>query len=335
MTMVALRYDLRVPAFASTTHAAQYRACLDQCAWGDEHGVDAIVLSEHHGTDDGYMPAPVTLAAAIAGCTRRAHLTISALLVPLHDPVRLAEQLATVDVLSGGRIGFIAGLGYRYEEFEMAGVDRSRRGALLEEYVDVMRRAWTGEPFEWRGRTIRVTPAPVSKPHPLMMIGGSTEIAARRAARLRLPFFPAIGDPALAEVYRDECAAVGFNGGWASLPSGPGMVMVSEDPERTWAEVGRHALFDAQTYAGWQTAGQRSAVHVEARDVDDPELKRVYRVVTPDECVAMAQDGDALSTIVLHPLMGGISPELGWESLELFASKVLPRIKPAPEPAAS
>lgn len=217
----------------------------------------------------------------------------------------------------------------------MAGVDRSRRGALLEEYVDVMRRAWTGEPFEWRGRTIRVTPAPVSKPHPLMMIGGSTEIAARRAARLRLPFFPAIGDPALAEVYRDECAAVGFNGGWASLPSGPGMVMVSEDPERTWAEVGRHALFDAQTYAGWQTAGQRSAVHVDARDVDDPELKRVYRVVTPDECVAMAQDGDALSTIVLHPLMGGISPELGWESLELFASKVLPRIKPAPEPAAS
>ena len=131
MTMVALRYDLRVPAFASTTHAAQYRACLDQCAWGDEHGVDAIVLSEHHGTDDGYMPAPVTLAAAIAGCTRRAHLTISALLVPLHDPVRLAEQLATVDVLSGGRIGFIAGLGYRYEEFEMAGVDRKQRGRLL------------------------------------------------------------------------------------------------------------------------------------------------------------------------------------------------------------
>lgn len=215
----------------------------------------------------------------------------------------------------------------------MAGVDRSRRGALLEEYVDVMRRAWTGEPFEWRGRTIRVTPTPVSKPHPLMMIGGSTEIAARRAARLRLPFFPAIDDPALADLYRDECAEVGFEGGWVNLPSGPGMVMVSEDPDKTWAEIGRHALFDAQTYSAWQTPGQRSAVHVSAENVDDPALRRIYRVVTPDECIAMANEGGPLGTIVLHPLMGGISPDLGWESLELFASTVLPHIKPVSEGA--
>jgi len=104
-----------------------------------------------------------------------------------------------------------------------------------------------------------------------MMIGGSTEIAARRAARLRLPFFPAIGDPALADTYRAECEAVGFEGGWVSLPNGPGMVMVSEDPDKTWAQIGPHALFDAQTYAGWQTPGQRSAVHVNASDADDPE----------------------------------------------------------------
>src|SRR5712691_2392502 len=164
MISVAVRYDLRVPASASTTHAAQYAACLEQCAWADERGLDFVVLSEHHGVDDGYLPAPLTLAAAIAGRTTRININIAALLVPLHDPVRLAEELAVLDLASGSRVGFVAGLGYREEEFAMAGVDRKARGRLLEEYVQVLRQAWTGEPFEWRGRTIRVTPKPRSEP---------------------------------------------------------------------------------------------------------------------------------------------------------------------------
>ena len=199
MVMIGIRYDLRVPPFASATHAELYGACLEQCAWSDERGVDLVVLSEHHGVADGYLPAPLTLAAAIAGRTTRMRLTVAALLVPLHDPVRLAEQLAVLDLISGSRVGVVVGLGYRQEEFDMAGVDRKQRGKLLEEYVDVLRKAWTGEPFEWRGRTVRVTPKPASPP--MILIGGSTAIAARRAARLRAGFFPAIGDPALAEIY--------------------------------------------------------------------------------------------------------------------------------------
>jgi hypothetical protein len=105
------------------------------------------------------------------------------------------------------------------------------------------------------------------------------------------------------------------------------MVLVSEDPERTWARIAPHALFDAQTYAGWQTPGQRSAVHVDPAGPDDPELKRIYRVVTPDECVALVQEQGAFGSVVLHPLMGGIDPDSAWEGLELFATKVLPRVK--------
>src|SRR5439155_16184930 len=97
-----------------------------------------------------------------------------------------------------------AGLGYRDEEFAMAGVDRKARGRLLEEYVDVLRRAWTGEPFEWRGRTIRVTPKPRSEP--LMLVGGSTAAAARRAARRRPRCVPPLGAPHRADVYHDESA---------------------------------------------------------------------------------------------------------------------------------
>jgi alkanesulfonate monooxygenase SsuD/methylene tetrahydromethanopterin reductase-like flavin-dependent oxidoreductase (luciferase family) len=329
MPMLALRYDLRAPQWGPATPAELYSACLEQCAWGDERGVDFVILSEHHGVDDGYLPAPLTMAAAIAGRTRRIQIQIAALLVPLHDPVRLAEQVAVLDLASSGRFGFVAGAGYRHEEFEMAAVDRAQRGRLLEEYIEVLRTAWTGEPFEWRGRTVRVTPRPVTRPHPLIMIGGSTPVAARRAARLRLPFFPAVGDPELARIYTEECERVGFAHGFCSLPAGPGFVHVAEDPEAAWDRIGPHALHEARTYGSWQTPDQRSHVDVHAADLDEVRRSGVYRVVTPDECVALAEELGPFGTVVLHPLMGGIPPDLAWESLELFEAKVLPRLRPA------
>ena len=321
--MIGIRFDLRVPPFAKTTnHAEQYAACLDQCAWADQPGVDIAVLSEHHGVEDGFMSSPVTLAAAIAGRTKRIPINIAAVLVPLHDPIRLAEQLAVASLVSGGRVSLVAGLGYRAEEFEMAGVDRKRRGSLLEEYVEVMRRAWTGEPFEWRGRTVRVTPAPASPP--MVLIGGSTEKAAKRAAKLRAGFFPAIGDQRLADIYNEECQRLGFRGGFVSMPNGPGFVHVSEDPERDWQRIAPHVLYDAQTYAAWQTPDQRSQMHVEGNTLDDVKKSGAYAVLTPDDCVKLAQD---TGRVILHPLMGGMDPALGWESLRLFEEKVLPRIK--------
>jgi alkanesulfonate monooxygenase SsuD/methylene tetrahydromethanopterin reductase-like flavin-dependent oxidoreductase (luciferase family) len=322
MAMIGIRFDLRVPPFGRATHAELYAACLDQCAWAEAQELDVIVLSEHHGVDDGYLPAPLTLAAAIAGRTRRINITIAAVLVPLHDPVRLAEELAVLDLASGSRVSLVAGAGYRAEEFAMAGVDPKQRGRLLEEYVTVMRRAWTGEPFEWRGRTIRVTPRPQSAP--MILVGGSTEKAAKRAARLRCGFFPAVGDQHLADVYQAECARLGFDAGFVSLPGGPGFVHVSEDPERDWARIAPHALYDAQTYDAWQMPGQRSQVHTAARDADELRRSGVYRVVTPEECVALARETGRL---VLHPLMGGIAPELAWEGLRLFERKVLPQLR--------
>jgi alkanesulfonate monooxygenase SsuD/methylene tetrahydromethanopterin reductase-like flavin-dependent oxidoreductase (luciferase family) len=319
--MVGLRFDLRVPPFAATTHERQYAACLDMCAWADELGFDAIAISEHHGVDDGYMSSPIALAAAIAARTKRIRINIAAILVPLHDPIRLAEQLATAAIIADGRLSVVAGMGYRPEEFAMAGVDRTQRGRLFDEYVGVMQQAWTGKPFGWRDRTVQVTPAPASPP--LILVGGSTPKAAKRAARLRCGFFPAVGDAALARVYEEACAAVGFTG-FVVMPGGPGFVHVTRDPERDWARIGPHALHDARTYHDWQTPGQRSEVHVDAVTEDDVRRSPVYRVVTPQGCLEIARQH---GRVLLHPLMGGIDPDFGWSSLRLFASDVLPQLR--------
>ena len=188
-------------------------------------------------------------------------------------------------------------------------------------FRSIIRKAWTGEPFEWRGRTVRATPPPAFPP--MMMLGGSTEKAARRAAKLRMGFFPAVGDARLGEIYDEECKRVGFTG-FVSMPGGPGFVHVTEDPECDWEIIGPHALWDAETYASWQPAGQRSEVSVHATTIEDLKKSGVFAVVTPDECVELVRQQ---GRVILHPLMGGLDPEFGWQGLRLFQEKVLPRIR--------
>ena len=193
--MLGMRFDLRVPDFAPVTTAEQYQTCLEMADWADRLGFDFLALSEHHASPDGYLPAPIPLAAAILGRTGRIGVNIAAVLLVLHDPIRVAEELAVVDLFAPGRITVTAGLGYRAVEFEMAGVDKKQRGKLLEEYVGVLRQAWTGEPFEWRGRTIQVTPRPATPGGPMILMGGGSEAAARRATAPALRLLPVTGRP--------------------------------------------------------------------------------------------------------------------------------------------
>lgn len=329
MTIIAARYDFRAAPFAETPHADLYAAGLEQAAWLEQHGAaDILVLSEHHGVEDGFLPSPFTAAAALGARTERLPIMIAAVLLPVHDPVRLAEQAVVADLLTKGRVSFVAGIGYRDEEFVMAGVERKQRTKLLEEYIEVIRQAWTGEPFEWRGRTIQVTPKPFSASPPVL-VGGGVEAAARRAARLRLPFMSSIDDAALLDAYNDEAAKEGFEGGYALLPNMAAYVFVSNDPDKTWAELGQYAFYEAQTYRSWHTAGVRSQVKSEADDIDALRTEGLYRVMTPDECVALCEEIGMMGTITLYPQVCGYPIDKTWESLELFRTEVLPRIRPA------
>src|SRR5204862_6366639 len=108
------------------------------------------------------------------------------------------------------------------------------------------------------------------------------------------------------------------------LPAGPGSVPGSRAPAAGWRVIAPHAVYDARTYHEWPTPGQRSEAHVAATTEDEVRRSGVYRVVTPEECVGIAEEH---GRVLLHPLMGGLDPELGWASLRLFATEVLPRIR--------
>jgi alkanesulfonate monooxygenase SsuD/methylene tetrahydromethanopterin reductase-like flavin-dependent oxidoreductase (luciferase family) len=314
----AVRFDMRHAPFSVIDEAGLYAESLAMSRWADEHGAHAVTVSEHHGVD--FISAPLALAAAILGATRNVSVTINALLITLHDPVRLAETIATLDLTSGGRFGIVAGLGYRHEEFDMAGVDRTKRGSIAEEHIQVLRQAFTGETFEWRGRTVRVTPTPTSPMERLVWVGGSVRASANRAARLRLPFFTMSVDPAVGTAYREACEAEGYEGLFMA-PVGPSFVHVSEDPERAWVAIGEHALYDASSYATWQTGDHDNVVALDATTLDDLRASGMWQVITPDQCLEL---GRTTGSVALHPLMGGMPPELGWESMQLFVDKVLP-----------
>jgi alkanesulfonate monooxygenase SsuD/methylene tetrahydromethanopterin reductase-like flavin-dependent oxidoreductase (luciferase family) len=329
MSMAIIRFDMRAPGMEPREARRQYEAALEMARWADERSFDMLVLSEHHGSDDGYLPSPLVMAGAVAGCTTRMSINVAALLVPLHDPLRLAEDLAVLDLLSGGRISIVAGLGYRPIEYAMFDREWKRRGKRMDECLEVMFKAWTGEPFEHNGETVRVTPRPLQEPHPLVMIGGSGEAAARRAARFGLGFFPPLGDDRLVEVYREECRRLGNEPGLvlAPDPKQPGTVFVSDDPDKAWQELGPYLLHDAMVYKSWQSADIRSSVSSAATTIEELRAEGIYQILTPDECVSIAAEMGPFGAITHHPLCGGTPPELAWPSLELFVDRVLPRMR--------
>ncbi|MGW7051034.1 LLM class flavin-dependent oxidoreductase [Streptomyces sp. NPDC054887] len=324
MVFTVVRFNLVDPDATPAGHAARYRAALEMAAYADDRGVDTVQTEEHHGTANGWLPSPLVLAGAVLGATRRIAVTVSAVVGPLYEPLRLAEDIAVLDLIGRGRLVTVAGIGYRPEEYEQLGVEWERRGALQDEVLETLLLAWTGEPFPYRGRTVRVTPRPYTQPHPTLLVGGSSRAAARRAARFGLPFFPSAHLPELEAYYHAQRAEFGTEAGpgFCMMPSaGTALLHVSRDPDRTWARYGEHFLHEAQTYASWQSKDIRSAVRSRATTVEELRGEGVYRVVTPDECAGLAAD-----SLVLHPLCGGMPVDEGWRSLQLFCEDVLPRL---------
>ncbi len=317
--MLILRFDMR------SAGAEHYEAALEMARWGEENGALAVAVSEHHGVEDGYLPAPLALAAAMAARTTTLEIQVAALIAPLHDPVGLAETMAVIDLLSKGRVSYILGAGYRPAEFEMFGQSFSARGRRLEESVKVMRQAWTGEPFEYEGRACRVTPVPHTPGGPMLFMGGGTPAAVRRAVRLGIGMLTERSDD-LSALYERECEAAGVEPQmFVETPNDSiTSAFVATDPDRFWDQIGEHVLSEVRSYREWNEDRGLPASTTMADTVAELQASGTpYRVFTPDEAVEHVRTAGYLA---MHPLCGGIPPEVAWTSLDLVRTEVLPRL---------
>jgi alkanesulfonate monooxygenase SsuD/methylene tetrahydromethanopterin reductase-like flavin-dependent oxidoreductase (luciferase family) len=324
MPQFMLRYDLRQPAFCSASSADMYQAAIDQCAWGEKNGFSAAHLSEHHSSSDGYCPAPLLLASAVAARTETLMLYIAALIAPLHDPVRLAEQLAVLDTISKGRVLPIISAGYRAEEFAAVGKSLADRKDYMDMIGPFLQQAWSGEPFEHEGQTITVTPKPHSQPRPPILMGGSSRAAARRAARDGDFFIPS--GPEIFEMYRQELAELNKPDPGPMPASATAVVFVAEDPDAYWEQIAPHLQHESNMYADWAEQAGIHSPYQRCETLLEVRSSASYEVFTPAQMANSLNAMDKDTPVLFHPLCGGIHPDLGWQNLRLFAEQVLPEL---------
>jgi probable F420-dependent oxidoreductase len=331
MTRLGVWYDFRNPVEYRQPWAQLYRDLLDQAAYAEELGFDSVWLSEHHFTDEGYLPSMPAVLGALSERTSRVRLGTAVLLAPLHHPLKLAEDLAVVDQLSGGRLDVGLAPGYRPKEFSVLDIPKRERGTRTDETIELLRLAWQGETFSYAGRHFQfsdviVTPPPAQQPGPPIWIGGSSLAAARRAARYGLAFMPDSG--AGPEVY--EAYHSGLPSGVAPRISTNRVLFAAQSTEKAWEQCGEYLLYQFNGYRKWFSDAGDDDSHGAA--LTDPSVlsRDHYFVGTPDEIltsIKASQQEFGYEELIFWARPPGMPIEASTASLELIARHVLPALR--------
>jgi Luciferase-like monooxygenase len=321
---IGVKFDMRAPAFGTPARDL-YAAALDMATFVDQIGVTRINAMEHHGSEDGYLPTPFLMGGGFAARTKQCRITLGAVILPLHDPVKIAEQISVLDLMSDGRLEVIFGVGYVPFEYQMFKVSMRDRARLLEEGIDIILRALRGERFEHDGREIYVRPLPLQKPEDILIVGGGIDASAKRAARLGLGFAPVHSK--LFDLYDAECRKLGREPGRKYGSSGLGDIHLSNDPEATWARLMPHLKHQVGEYAKLAAMSDTNSPF-KGLLTNDAALRScgILNVWTPAELLQKFATAKQDGSLTFMPLIGGLSPELGWESLQLLKS-IMPQLR--------
>jgi alkanesulfonate monooxygenase SsuD/methylene tetrahydromethanopterin reductase-like flavin-dependent oxidoreductase (luciferase family) len=302
--------------------AERYCTAIEMASYADQHGFASVNVEEHHVAENGWLPSPLTMAAAIAARTEHCSIGVMALLVALYDPIRLAEDIAVVDLLSKGRLNFIAGMGYREVEFHIANKPFTERGQWMDHVLETLLKAWRDEPFEYRGKLVNVTPKPFSRPHPMFLVGGMSKPAARRAAKFGLPFSPPVSDPALEAYYYEQLQHFGKRGFTHSPPADFSVLFIHNNPDQAWKELGQYFLNEVVEYSSWKTEGVNRPLEFSSNSIEALRAEKRYEIITPQECIQRHLERSDFFA-ALHPLVGGMPLDEAWRCLRLYCEQVL------------
>ncbi|MHB8670482.1 MAG: LLM class flavin-dependent oxidoreductase [Acidimicrobiales bacterium] len=319
---VGLYFDLRNPPPWRQDWSRLYGFTLEMCEEAERLGVSSVWLSEHHLFEDGYLPQPLTFAAAVAARTRRVRIGTAILIAPLRSAIQIAEEAAVVDIVSGGRLELGLGAGYRVPEFELFGADMGRRYATTDERARELRAIWSAG---------RVTPPPVQDRVPIWM-GYQGPQGARRAGLLGEGLLSI--DPSLLEPYRAGLAEGGADPSTARM-AGVLSGFVSDDPESEWPTVAKHLAYQWDSYRRYMVegTGQPDPPPI------DPERWRQRRTpsglprflhATPSdaaEAIRARLAGLPVGTVYLWASLAGMSEEVVARHVQLVCTELRPLLQ--------
>ena len=325
-----LWYDFRNPPQWHQPFGQMYRDYLDQIIRAEKLGFDSVWLTEHHFCEDGYTPSPLVIAAAIGARTTRMRIGTNLIVLPLHNPVRIAEDAATLSLLTGGRFDLGVGIGYKQAEFEAFGRELKYRPSLMEEACEIIRRGWNGENVNFSGKRFALGDLPITpqpEKAPALLIGGMAQPAIERAARIGDGFLSTGGIgldmfvEALEKQGKDPADGRIVLGCWA---------IIAEDPEAEAARIGPHALYQSNEYIRWGAFGppDQTPLFPDAAAAIKGGLYEMWDADTAVEQLSqMIAKYPQISDIHFWAQLPGEPVSAGDLRIEYMAEKVLPRLR--------
>ncbi|RMI31467.1 LLM class flavin-dependent oxidoreductase [Nocardia stercoris] len=319
---VGLLFDLRNPEPWQRPWADRYARTLELCEEADRRGAGGVWFTEHHLFEDGYLPQPLTFAAAAAARTRRVRIGTAVVLPALRKPAQLAEEAAIVDLISGGRLELGLGAGYRVPEYRLFDAEFGRRFARTGETIAEVRRLW---------ETGGVTPGPVQQPVPVWG-GFYGPRGARLAGRLGIGLLHISHE--LFPIYRDGLIEGGHDPDTARV-SDLLPVLLADDPEAAWARVAPHLAHQMNSYRRKSVEGTDAPAPPTLQPAD---LRRanpdgswgLLEILTPEQAAERIHQRTAglpLRHLIFWADIAGMPDDLVTRNIELVSEQLPPLLE--------
>jgi len=328
---LGIAHDFRCPPGSAFTLQDVYRQSLEQIRLLDEAGLDMVWFSEHHFIEDGYLPSIVPVAGAAAAITKNMRISTDVALAPFQHPIRFAEDLAVLDQISNGRMEIGLGLAYAPHEFRAFGIPLRNRVSLTEELLQILRLAWSGERFTFRGKRyefedVHVTPHPVQEGGLPIWLATTSAVSVERAVRFGTNVLPQGDAKVVLDEWRASARAAGQD------PDGRRVgiirsVLVTDDPDRDWPILREAERYRISVYSKLGAeAGPDSAGNLTGKE----RIPQRPIIGDVDSCVEQMTAfilENGFTDVVSWGYAPGLLPDVLTPGLLRYATEVVPRVR--------